>query len=267
MQLSMGTIVERKVKPIVGIRITDRDSQVLLFLIQMKFAGLEEIHQKFFSKLQTGDESKSLKYAYERIAMLKQLGFVTATKHPRKWTNIILPTWKAYYFVRDSHLVEELPKPTGSYDLNTFDHDETVMKLRLEFESKNKITSWISDRTLRCFKESAGGLTGNYVPDGIYTNPDGEKVAFELEISVKGKDKYKDKIRKYVYLLTSLNLPRFEMENKPFPKTQPSVPFSKVHFVYAKELVRKHLENETRLYPELFFVEPLSNYLMKSGSK
>jgi hypothetical protein len=212
----------------------------------MRFATLEDIYLRFFSKLQNGERSKSSTYAAERIILMKKVGYISAVKHPRKWSSLLLPTMKSYYFLKNMYDLDSIPRPSGSYDLNTFDHDEKVLKLRTRLEDELKIGSWISDRQLRCFPELAGGLTGTYVPDAIYTTTSGEKVAFELEISVKGKERYREKVRKYLYLLGASG------EDKPF---------TRVHFVCAKDIVRKHIEAETKLYPEYFQIEQLSKYL------
>lgn len=246
MQLSMETILENESKPVPGIRFTERDREILLFLFNMKFAEREDLHQKFFSRLQNGERSQSITYAAERISLLKKQNLLFAMKHPLKWSSILLPSLRAYYLISEMCPGEKITKPTRSYDLNTFSHDLKLVKLRLVLEEMLGLTDWISDRQLRATPELTGGLSGTYVPDAIYTTPSGEKVALELEISTKAKDRYREKVKRYVYLLRS------SKEVKPFQRVQ---------FICATEVVKRHLERETKLYPEYFSVEPLALYL------
>ena len=227
------------------IELTERDLKIIEFILEMKFSSKEDVFQKFFKLTRSNHESKSLAWARKRLSQLEKAKFLKSEYNFGCSTRYFAVTFKGYYVLKNFQPEKNWIKPIGGMDIRTFDHDEKIIKIRLQLESTKKITSWLSDRKLRCFPELAGGLTGGYVPDGIYTMPDGTNIAFELEIALKGKDKYREKIRKYICLLKSSGSEK---------------PFSKVHFVYAKDIVGKHLMRETKLYPELFTIESLANY-------
>ncbi len=92
----------------------------------------------------------------------------------------------------------------------------------------------------------------HYIPDAIYVDPAGVRVAFELEIAVKAKSRYQEKIKKYVQLMRSSN---------PQQKV-----FDRVQFVCAKDAVAKFLIKETRIYGDLFQILTVDEFeSMKAG--
>ena len=142
-----------------------------------------------------------------------------------------------------------MSKPSGGFDQRTFLHDRGVLRARLHLESLRLVNLWLSDRKLKSSTELAGGLSVQYIPDAIYVNTAGVRVAFELEIAVKAKSRYQDKIKKYVQLMRSAN-----MQHKVFDRVQ---------FVCAKETVAKFLIKETRIYGELFEVVTIDEFFSK----
>ena len=228
-----------------NIILSERDYEVLAFILDMKFASVQEVYEKFFKNFDLDGNEFGFFYAKKRLVHLEQCGFLKSTKEFFNSKRLFFGTMRSYFILSNFYPDKILVRPQGSIDGRTLFHDFLLLGLRLKLESSKKITSWLSDRKLRCFPELAGGLTGGYVPDGIYTMPDGTNIAFELEIALKGKDKYREKIRKYICLLKSSSNVK---------------PFSKVHFVYAKDIVGSHLTRETKLYPELFTIESLANY-------
>ncbi len=229
-----------------NIILSERDYEVLAFILDMKFASVQEVYEKFFKNFDIDGNEFGFFYAKKRLVHLEQCGFLKSTKEFFNSKRLFFGTMRSYIILSNLYPDKVLVRPQGSIDGRTIFHDYLLLGLRLQLESSKKITSWLSDRKLRCFPELAGGLTGGYVPDGIYTMPDGTNIAFELEIALKGKDKYREKVRKYICLLNS---------------SREVKPFSKVHFVYAKNIVGEHLNRETKLYPEHFTIEPLSNFI------
>lgn len=144
-----------------------------------------------------------------------------------------------------------MSKPSGGFDQRTFLHDRGVLRARLHLESLRLVNLWLSDRKLKSSTGLAGGLQVQYIPDAIYVTPAGVRVAFELEIAVKAKNRYQDKIKKYVQLMRSTN-----MQHKVFDRVQ---------FVCAKDTVAKFLIKETRIYGELFEVVTADDFFLKNG--
>lgn len=235
-----------KMKPPKALELTDRDLEILRFVIEMRFSSVEAVFKKFFYVTRTEAVAKSQAWAQKRLSQLEKAKFLSAVYNFADRTKYFSGTLKAYYALSNLNPQLSLVKPTGGVDQRTFGHDRTLLDLRIQFEDRALAKDWISDRQLRATPELTGGLSGTYVPDAIYTTPSGEKVALELEISTKAKDRYREKVKRYVYLLRS------SKEVKPFQRVQ---------FICATEVVKRHLERETKLYPEYFSVEPLGLYL------
>lgn len=226
------------------VELTDRDLEILRFVLEMKFSSAEQVFTKFFRKTRAKEDARSSAWAVKRLQQLDHAGFLKAMHSFSKRIRLFTVTYKGYYAVKQVYSGSFLVKPSGFFDQRTYLHDSSMIELRNLLEIDEHVVSWLSDRLLRSYPELTSGLTGNNVPDAIYTTPGLEKVALELEIAQKGKEKYREKIRRYLSILRSQETQR---------------PFSKVRFICAKENVRKILENETRLYPEYFSVEPLIN--------
>lgn len=56
--------------------LTTRDLAIISYVCEMKFAGLEDLHFKFFRTLKNGNESNSLWWARERLTALEKDGFI-----------------------------------------------------------------------------------------------------------------------------------------------------------------------------------------------
>ena len=57
-------------------KITEREQEILRFILEMKFASVDQIYEKFFQL----EDSKSSRYAYERVQKLVKAGFLVAQK-------------------------------------------------------------------------------------------------------------------------------------------------------------------------------------------
>lgn len=229
-----------------NLSLTERDFEILEFIMDMKFSGIYEVFEKFFRVTQSNGEAKSSEWAKKRLFQLEKAKFLKSVRSFSEATRYYTTTFKAYYAITNFKPEANVGKPNGGFDQRTFVHDRMVLQSRLLLESQGLVTSWLSDRKLRSSTELSGGLTSLYIPDAIYKLPSGEKVAFELEIAVKAKSRYQDKIKKYVQLMRAQN-------------AQHKI-FDRVHYVCAKESVAEHLEKETRIYGDLFKIERLDTF-------
>lgn len=238
-----------------NVELTNRDLEIIEFIVEMKFAATEDVFEKFFKVTQSHTQAKSDLWARKRLLQLEQAKFLKAHKLHEERTTFYTPTYKAYYALTNIYPEKLFCKPALSIDTRTYGHDKTVLKCRLALESRFKITSWLSDRKLRSFPELTGGLSGVYVPDGIYTLPDGKSIAFELEIARKAKTRYAEKIDKYLSLLRSMDATKKKFEC--------------VVFVCAKESVRDQLVMETKIYGNIFRVLTMQEFIneLNEGKK
>ena len=230
--------VSKKSKPNEFILLTSRDFEIISFVCEMKFASIDDIYEKFFKKLKDGSESKSMWWARERITELYKHGYISRIYSFNERKAYYLGTKKGYYELIKSYPAVIPTRPVESINFNTFEHDKLLMSLRLKMEKTNECSKWVSDRTLSQFPDLCPSMDKSYLPDAIYTTAEGEKVAFELEISRKAKKRYHEKIQSYVKCLR-LN------------KDSLSI-FKKVIFFVIHEPVKLLLDNEIKLYKQYF---------------
>lgn len=252
MQLAMNGIfpeITEKRTSAKNIVLTERDFEILEFIMDMKFAGIEEVFEKFFKITMSNESAKSSEWARKRLCQLEKANFLKSVRSFSENTRYYVTTFKAYYALTQFNPEKFVSKPSGGFDQRTFLHDRGVLRARLHLESLRLVKLWLSDRKLKSSTELAGGLQVQYIPDAIYVTPVGVRVAFELEIAVKTKSRYQDKIKKYVQLMRSVN-----MQHKVFDRVQ---------FVCAKDTVAKFLAKETRIYGELFEVVTADEFFAK----
>lgn len=250
MQLALITEVSSKPERKLNYRsvtLSQRDLEIFEFIIDMKFASLEDIYRKFFRFTLSTEPTKNDFWARKRLLQLEQGKFLKAHKAESDKVNYYTATFKAYYALSTINPERAITKPIGGFDYRTFGHDKMVCKCRLDLEEVLKVTSWLSDRKLKSSSELSGGLSSVHVPDAIYTLPSGERVALEVEIARKSKARYLDKIKKYVSVLRSQD---------PSKKK-----FDVVQIVCTQEPVFKFLVQNTKIYGSLFRVQTLNDLI------
>lgn len=126
-------------------------------------------------------------------------------------------------------------QPIRQIDIRTFEHDALLIKLRFQLEEKESISNWKSDRSLRTAFSFQNGLYRDYVPDAVYQNADQDLVAFELELTIKSKKRYREKLSKYRDIMAGW-------------KTNIPISFHKARFVCATEAIQRSLRNESSLF-------------------
>jgi len=235
-------------KPKSKLKTTSRDLEIIYFILEMKFSNIHLIHQKFFSTTRFGLKSCSLDYTRQRLGELVRYGLIEKVDTFLK-TGLYQTTQKGYFLLCNSNLQRPIPKPSFGVDIRTFDHDLKVSNIRVELEQYDKAINWISERSL-CEDEKYRPLfTNEFRPDAIYTCTNGSKVAFELELSRKSKDRYKQKLNRYIQVLTS--------------PTEDCRIFEKVHYVFKDLKLLEYVKSETQLYQPLFNFSLESEYLTK----
>lgn len=229
-----------------GFRFVERDLDILEFTLQMKFADLELLHEKFFSVTNHGQASSSVTWARQRIQNLLKSGLLEKVdlvfRRP-----LLTVTQKGYFYLQNCRPLDDRPRPLLSVDGKTFEHDRLVSRVRIALEKSREATSWTSERALFESETVSKILTADYRPDGIYTDAMGRRVAFELELSRKSKERYSQKIRRYIQLMTG--------SEKNFR------PFSAVHYLVQKPQVFEILKTETQIYHTHFKIQMLSEVI------
>lgn len=230
-------VFERTVRTTRGFRLTDRELDILEFVLEMKFSTLEDLHSKFFKVTKWGSTSNSLIWARQRIFQLVKSEMIQLLTEVCSRPLYVI-TQKGFLFLRNSRPEKNYCRPLFDVDGRTFDHDQRASQVRIALEFSGTATNWISERQLSEIEEVKKFLPTEFRPDGIYTDSMGKKIAFELEIARKSKDRYRQKVKRYIQVMTEL-------------KGSPSI-FEGVHYVCEKQTVLDLIRSEVALYQPLF---------------
>ncbi len=220
-----------------GLHLTERDLEILGFLLEMKFATVKDLQRKFFRKRKDGNQSTSEWYTRERMRLLFKHRLVNSVRFRFTDYKYFVAT-KSAFDILEGQLKSDgcYTKPLRKVDIRTFEHDSLVMKLRLLLEETEEIRNWQSERSLKrqLFAENLH-LIRDYIPDGIYENQHGERVAFELELTMKSKEKYRQKLAKYHKIVQGREL-------------NPQLSFDRVRFICGSPGILEALKRESRIY-------------------
>lgn len=233
-------------------QLTQRDFEIINFVLAMKFASIQEIHHRFFKRKRDGSFSENEWYARERLRMLIEMGYLRTVRYRFEQKNYYVATKHGYELIFYMKAGWMPPKPIAQIDVRTFDHDVQVMKSRLLLEEFESVTSWESDRQLKCQYPEYFQYQGSRdsAPDGVYLSASGKTIAFEYEIAQKSRRRYRDKINKYHECLRRKN-------NLDGPK------YDLVRFVCEKESVFKAITDATVIFKDYFVIEMAQEFFDK----
>lgn len=241
--LDIGMITETKKDKIKSQMIlTNRDFEIIKFILEMKYSSVEDIYFRFFKTNFLGMQSLTNRAAYRRLQLLEENGYLTSARNFTINEKIYLATPKGYYLIlNNSHADLFISYPLKRIDHRTFDHDHMLVHIRQTLESVEKVRGWMSDRFLKSKPEFNELSSLNIVPDAIYTTVDGQKIALELELTQKAKDRYRGKIKSIVEYQRNLG--------------SKQKAFQKVRFLCKTKAIFESLSFESKLYPKYFQVE------------
>ena len=194
-------------KNLSGMRLQERDYQLLKFVLEQKFISLEMIYLRFFCRKKSlkMPAAKELFTARQRLAKLKENGLVKTEK--------VLSSGKAHYLITPlgAKVLEaksgEAPtfKISKKIYLPLYEHDSKINMIRICLELRDKCRRWYPEKWIRSaplpLTEEGFKFGPELFPDGIFINSKGETVALELELSRKGLAKIKQKLKLYTKLL------------------------------------------------------------------
>ena len=182
------------------IRLTDRDFEIFGFLLDQKFASLEQIYFRFFdARKQVSDELPSgLHVTRQRLQLLRLAGFVSTQRVFSEARSLYLLTSLGYQMFRSKRPEAAfLSQPSKAVDFRNYEHDTKVNDCRIAIERTGKIIRWLPEKRLRAqgFESefSWDELPKELVPDGIFITSKGERVAFEIEATPRKKIRYEEK--------------------------------------------------------------------------
>jgi len=221
--------------------LTSRDYKVLRYVLEMKFASTDRLFDRYFKTTSLGIEATSPEFMRRRLLALEQEGLITRFKGHLQRGFYYLATNKTRKVLMDHNPSGFFPKPKTEIAFNTFRHDLMLQDCMKEFEETLKIRSWISENSLRSILMRDFQITPRFCPDGMYELPTGELIAFELEIAVKDRSRYREKPSK---------LARYIDQFRDDPRM-----FQRVHFRCTSKQVYRLIDRDACLWPNLFKIE------------
>lgn len=180
-------------------RLTDRDFEILSFLLEQKFASLEQIYFGFFDERKSCAEAlpKNLSVTRQRLQILRLHELIKTEKVYSESKSMYLATELGVQFLRSKRPQLADMKVTSQIDFRNYEHDSKVNDCRIAIERTGKIIRWIPDRKLRAagFESEYAWhkMPSNLVPDGVFITSKGERVAFEIETTPRKKVRYEEK--------------------------------------------------------------------------
>ena len=183
-----------------GFRLTERDVELLGFLLDQKFSSLEQIYFRFFdvrSKV-TDELPSNLFVTRQRLQVLRRAGLVTTEKVFSESKSLYLLTTLGFQIFRARRPHDAFASPTKDVDFRNYDHDTKVNDCRIAIERTGKVMKWLPERRLRAqgFESefSWSELPKELVPDGIFiSKKNGDRIAFEIETTPRKKSRYEEK--------------------------------------------------------------------------
>jgi hypothetical protein len=166
--------------------LTERDRQVFRFLAEQKFASKEQLGRRFFPNAQV-EPTRPDRVCQRRLLELRQFGLLECRP-------VVLGGTRLYQVSRLAlgelaRAGEAVLPYLDNIDVRTFEHDRRVTDVRVAVEWLG-VADWQSERSLlHC------GWHG-HPPDATFA-VGGTKLALELELSLKRKDRYVDIFRGY----------------------------------------------------------------------
>lgn len=183
-----------------GFRLTERDVELLGFLLDQKFASLEQVYFRFFDvRAKVTDElPQNLFVTRQRLQVLRRAGLITTEKVFSESKSLYLLTTLGFQIFRNRRPHDAFAFPARDVDFRNYDHDTKVNDCRIAIERTGKVMKWLPERRLRAqgFESefSWSELPKELVPDGIFiSKKNGDRIAFEIETTPRKKSRYEEK--------------------------------------------------------------------------
>ena len=194
-----------------GIRLTERDFDLLAFLHDQSFSSLSGLYYRFFDRRKNSTDPlpKNLWVTRQRVACLRQAGLIASQRVFSDPQALYLLTREGYQVLEARRELGLYVEPSAAIDFRYFEHDRRVNLCRIALERSGKCLKWYPDRFLRKKRAYPYGENGwvkfpqAAIPDGVFISSKGERVAIELELTPKKRERTIEKCRHYKRLFLS----------------------------------------------------------------
>ncbi len=175
-------------------RLVEKDLYCLRWLCEMNFGSVDQLWRAVWRR----DESRSAKYAEERLRFLEKDGYIKRELMPGTKQRFFRCTKKGHDVL--SQVRGDVVPPIRKINFGQFDHDNFLIELRLEFEKTGAIKSFQSDRVLKAelfsgknSRERSRYEDYHMVPDAKMLAREGDVIWLEYDRTKKSYDRFKEK--------------------------------------------------------------------------
>lgn len=160
--------------------VQERDLEIMNYCLEQRFLTLEQVARRFFKPKEGA--KYPLHTAYRRMLTLQKFGMVNLVPYEPGGRRGVQTTDVGVQELQNQGIE---PLTVCGINYATAEHDRRVTDVRIVFENLRLLSSWTSDRRLK--REL---VRVKRVPDAILGLKKGYRVALEVEIAWKGKERY-----------------------------------------------------------------------------
>ncbi len=211
-QLKDQRFIDSKLEKFIETRQTD----IIKFLVEMKFATMKQLLSKFF--IEGGD--RQFEFAKSAILKIKELGLISIKDKELSLTTVVYPTQDSVMYLKSKFEGKVVPELKRVFE-PAINHDLKLNDLRLKIETFKYFSKWYSERMLEAINSKFEGLTD--LPDALIKKKNDRSFFLELEISKKSTPVYERRIQEYKSFLSTAKAEEQQIEGVIFVCTDPAV--------------------------------------------
>ncbi|WP_371375237.1 replication-relaxation family protein [Sporomusa aerivorans] len=163
-----------------SVRLTERDLSIMIWINSHRVVTVEQLRRRF---------GMSLLAAKKRLYELRTAEYLVYEKVFQNKLGVYRVAPKGIAVTNDEF-------STCKIRLGSYDHDLALVDLAIALEQRENAI-WITDRQIRHENGLKGVGVKGHSPDGILKLKTGEKIAVELELSMKGTNRLEKILKEY----------------------------------------------------------------------
>ena len=188
-----------------SIRLTPRDYLLFALLLEQGFLTLEAAYLALFDSRKSPIDPfpRHLEVTRQRLRLLEKWKLISNYPAPMQSKGVYLLSRKGYQALCQKLPDRAFAPPPRVVDLGTFEHDKAITFIRIALEKSGKAFGWYPEHRIRFegFTERRKSLPKGLIPDGLFLNSKGERIALEVEPARKARARYERKMRDYHYVM------------------------------------------------------------------
>ncbi|MCC6811845.1 MAG: hypothetical protein IT381_30755 [Deltaproteobacteria bacterium] len=173
-----------------GVVVSERDLDLFEWVAEHRFSTKELLVERFYSdptKLRAGTQASG-QYGAVRLRALLRDGYLRPSRYRILRVAPLLVSDVGYRLLHGLGRVPEY-RALPDIDIENFEHDVWVQRLRIAFERDHGCKNWSTERALKLAQQER---QLPYLPDGRFNSADGQAWNLEVERTPKRLDRLKE---------------------------------------------------------------------------